>query len=98
MVDVSGNANAHFSFSLGTSSARSPASFAVWNLVLAELPPQLDHAGPWPQAAPAGQRFAISSRFRSRVTAVPRKLATLWRSSAESGAACCFMTPLVIVF
>ena len=36
MVDVSGNAKAHFSFSRGRSSAGSPASFADWNLRIGE--------------------------------------------------------------
>ncbi len=92
-MEVSGNAKAHFNFSRGTSSALNPASFADWNLVFAASPPQPAHAGPLLHAAPAGHGFAISSRLRSSVTAVPRKLAILWRSSGESGAACGFMTP-----
>ena len=72
-----------FQFQPGQIVDRKPASFADWNLVFARPPPQLAHPGPSLHAAPAGHRFAISSRFRSRVTAVPRKLAILWRSSGR---------------
>src|SRR5690349_3543885 len=86
-TDVSGNANAHFSLSFGTSSAFSPASLAPWYRILERPAPQLVQPGISLHFAPAGQAFVISSRLRSTVTAFPRKFATAWRSFVERTAA-----------
>jgi len=56
--------------------------------------PELVQPGPSFHPAPAGQAFAISSRLRSTVTAVPRKFATAWRSLVDRTADCDFMIPL----
>src|SRR2546423_360863 len=94
IVEVSGNANAHFNFRRGRSSACKPASLADWKRVFVRPPPQLDHAGPSFPAAADLQEFASSSGRRAVVAAgVPRKVEIFKRSSAESGAACAFITP-----
>src|SRR5947209_2768673 len=88
-VKVLGNAKAHLSVSLGTSSAVRPAAAADWNRELAGSAPQPFHAGPEVENAGVAAHVPglLSTVFE------PRKSATARFSAAESFAPCSFIRP-----
>ena len=63
--------NAHFSLSLGTSEAASPAEAASWNRELVRLVLQPFHCGEFAAGRKAGVAFAGRGQRRERPRCVP---------------------------